>query len=100
MITKFMIILGLIKFVQSCSLENKFSSSCPNDAKTVPFTNNIIETVLSIHNSYRNKIAAGLEPPFKPASNMKVLVTFFYIFVNHVQQKIMKILFYRLGTIN
>lgn len=63
-----------------CINNGNWASICPSDAKIIPISNAVRDSILNAHNYYRNKVAGGGEPGFNSAVKMNRLVSFFRVF--------------------
>lgn len=57
----------------ACKNKGAFGSSCPSDKKLIDLTN-FKSVVVDAHNNYRNQIATGKIPGYKPAVKMATMV--------------------------
>jgi hypothetical protein len=57
-----------------CKNNGDFDHNCPKNKTLLPLSEDNIELIVDLHNKYRNKIASGSDPRFKPASRMSTMV--------------------------
>lgn len=58
----------------TCGASGDLGPACPSDARAIDLSDENIQQILDIHNSYRNQIASGNLPGFNSAVKMNTLV--------------------------
>jgi hypothetical protein len=59
----------------ACGHSGNFSQSCPSDARLVKLSAADKKAIVDLHNKFRNQIASGKLPGFRPAVAMKAVVS-------------------------